>query len=157
MNTLTIPGDINEMATNTKVLKPRKGALQVSMNERNQHLCHILSELAGASAAGMINTILEPYLDLVIKILKEDGYIDEYGVFAIDPIKVRDIFKDKAKGTPRYISIMDSYKNSQLLDLRKKIKELENESDEEFLAKMKDSSVIPKALNWDFVSPSKLY
>lgn len=153
--TLDLEQDV-EMAALKKV-KPRKGALQVSMNEREQHLCHILSELSGSSAAGMINAILEPYLDFVTKIVKEDGYIDEYGIFAIDPTKVREIYEKNSKGTSKYLSVIEEYKNKQLLNLRKRVEELSDENDTEFLAKMKDNSILPKALNWDFVSPSKLF
>jgi hypothetical protein len=157
MESLTVVLEQETEMTTTKKTKPRKGALQVSMGDREQHLCHILSELSGSSAAGMINSILEPYLDFVIRIVKEDGYIDEYGIFAIDPIKVREIYEKNSKGTSKYLSIIEEYKNKQLLALREKVESLSDDNDAEFLAKMKDNRIIPKALNWDFVSPSKLF
>lgn len=147
-----------EMAT-TKKQKPRKSALQVSMNESEQHLCHILSELSGSSAAGMITAILEPYLEFVKKIVQEDGYINEYGIFERDPDEVREVYKKNSKGTTTYLSLIEEYKNKQLLAMRKKVEELSDDTDAEFLAKMKDkdNSFIPKALNWEFVSTSKLF
>jgi hypothetical protein len=157
MESLTVVLEQDTEMGTTKKTKSRKGALQVSMNESEQHLVHILSELSGSSAAGMINAILEPYIQFATKIIKEDGYIDEYGIFAIDPIKVRYIYEKNSKGTSKYLSLIEDYKNKQLLALREKVESLSDENDTEFLAKMKDNSVIPKALNWDFVSPSKLF
>jgi hypothetical protein len=72
-------------------------SMQISMSPDTQDYLKLLALLMGNTAAGIVNTLIDPYIDFTIKVLKHEGLADEFGVLLVSPDVAMKVIKNSRR------------------------------------------------------------
>lgn len=85
--------------------KNQPRSMQISMSYDVQVLLKILAALTGSTAAAIVQSLLEPYINFTVKILQTIGLADEFGVLMVKPSIAMKIIKNNRRD-PSYAKLI---------------------------------------------------
>ncbi|MGG6264150.1 hypothetical protein ACQ4M3_01275 [Leptolyngbya sp. AN03gr2] len=96
---------------------------QFSISSFDQTLLKVLATIGGTAVSAMIRDILSPYLEFAKQTLKEQGCINDIGLFSMTPEEITKRFEAEVTEDPeKYLRLLYAYGEKHKLDIESWVK-----------------------------------